>query len=544
MALAMAILGLGCTVVTPTPSPPGGSTRIPTPTPTPTHILLAWPTPTPTPTPTQQYRRHIVVAQPTPTPTPTPLPSIHSLLPMPLPSNVILYEDFEIPFAGDRWISFDGGLVGGWTVEGSVDFVGSFWKAARGRQSLDIHGWSAGAIAREFATTPGQIYEVCFALSGNPSGGDSIKVMEVWWNALLVDRIAVDTTGRSPSQMGWVYQGYRLTAQEVTSRLKFQGVGGGSHWGAVIDDITVVIGESGCKGEMKFVVLPAPTPISAPTSTPTPTPSPTPTVIPFATPTPSATPTATPTPTPTVPPATPTPTSTPVPTPTPLFVVPGARVINVADNVDLLPGSPLSVQVVLNNPSERELERMLVWRFVTKRGDARVVMRVLPAFVEIQEGHTFSIPKGETIVLGIISVPSGVAPFQIQKVFVDVKTGSGTLIESLLVAQNIRVPETLEPSSLMNLQFLRVDEKELEVVFSGSLENRASEDQSVRIQSVSCSFKKGRTTIFVDGDEKSLSEKVLIAQRGTASFEVRVEPEESIAQVPRCELSFQRVLQR
>ncbi|GAB3988428.1 hypothetical protein GCM10029978_110790 [Actinoallomurus acanthiterrae] len=69
--------------------------------------------------------------------------------------------------------TFDAGqLIGPWRVtSGSVDLIGAgFWQASDGRQSLDLSGRSAGGVAQTFATRPGVMYEVIYALAGNSRG--------------------------------------------------------------------------------------------------------------------------------------------------------------------------------------------------------------------------------------------------------------------------------------------------------------------------------------------------------------------------------------
>src|SRR3989344_5413915 len=219
-------------------------------------------TPTPTPLPQAQTTPTLSPTS-TPIPTPLPPPTPASLMPD-LPKNIIFHTDFESPSAADKWVAYsNGGEIEGWNVEGTVDLTGTFWKAASGMQSLDLIGRSPGAIVREFPTNPGQKYELCFAVSGNPYDGDPIKILEVRWNNILLDRIQVDTTKRSLRLMGWAWRGYEITAVEETARLEFRGVAGGTHWGPVVDDVMVVAGSSGCKGTVKPITLPTPTPILA-----------------------------------------------------------------------------------------------------------------------------------------------------------------------------------------------------------------------------------------------------------------------------------------
>src|SRR5262249_24519791 len=62
--------------------------------------------------------------------------------------------------------------IKGWTVtRGQIDYIGSFWPAADGKRSLDLHGSPGfGGVSQTFPTVKGQKYRVTFALAGNPEG--------------------------------------------------------------------------------------------------------------------------------------------------------------------------------------------------------------------------------------------------------------------------------------------------------------------------------------------------------------------------------------
>jgi hypothetical protein len=69
-----------------------------------------------------------------------------------------------------------------WTVgKGSVDIVSDgygqpprfgleAWPAAEGHQSVDLNGFEPGSIYQDIPTTKGAVYNLSFALSGNPIG--------------------------------------------------------------------------------------------------------------------------------------------------------------------------------------------------------------------------------------------------------------------------------------------------------------------------------------------------------------------------------------
>jgi hypothetical protein len=210
-------------------------------------------TPTVAPTPTAVPTATLV---PTPTPTIIPAPTLTVSKPR---AQAVFHADFETPTVGEEWQLFqEGDSLDGCRVEGTVDLTGTFWEAASGLQSLDLHGFKAGALTCEVPVEAGKTYEVCFALSGNIDGGTSPKVVEVWVGSVLADRFEIDMAARSQSYMGWVYRGYSFVANNRVITLRFVGAGGGSHWGPVVDDIIVFVGTGNCQGEVRLIELPTP----------------------------------------------------------------------------------------------------------------------------------------------------------------------------------------------------------------------------------------------------------------------------------------------
>lgn len=59
--------------------------------------------------------------------------------------------------------------ISDWIItSGSIDYVGTEWRAASGDRSIDLNGITAGTINQVFTTKIGSLYEVAFNLSGNP----------------------------------------------------------------------------------------------------------------------------------------------------------------------------------------------------------------------------------------------------------------------------------------------------------------------------------------------------------------------------------------
>jgi choice-of-anchor C domain-containing protein len=164
--------------------------------------------------------------------------------PPPPPFNLATNGSFELPPGILTYRVFNTGTdLPGWIVEqGTVEIVGPYWQAAEGVQSLDLNGIfeDIGTISHPLSTMPGQRYKVRFAYAGNPEGGPAIKTTKVFWNDTLLAEVSFDTTGRSLTDMGWVYYEYEVTAASTSSLLKFQSTTP-SFCGPALDDVSVTI---------------------------------------------------------------------------------------------------------------------------------------------------------------------------------------------------------------------------------------------------------------------------------------------------------------
>ena len=155
--------------------------------------------------------------------------------------QLVANGSFETPKASKEYDTFAPGTkLGAWRVGGGpVDLVGSYWKAAGGNQSLNLRGGDVRPwIWQEIKTTPGRMYVLKFALSGNPDGAPKDKKIEIWWNDDLLDTVTFGVESTDRQNMGWKYITYNVTAQTDTGRLRFSS-GVDQPWGPVIDDVTL-----------------------------------------------------------------------------------------------------------------------------------------------------------------------------------------------------------------------------------------------------------------------------------------------------------------
>lgn len=88
-------------------------------------------------------------------------------------TNLVQDGSFETPsFSNSQgYDTFTAGQTfGDWTVtKGSVDLIDGYWKSEDGKQSVDMTGFSEGAIAQSIATTVGVTYDLSFWYAGNPN---------------------------------------------------------------------------------------------------------------------------------------------------------------------------------------------------------------------------------------------------------------------------------------------------------------------------------------------------------------------------------------
>jgi choice-of-anchor C domain-containing protein len=111
----------------------------------------------------------------------------------------------------------------GWTVSaGTVDYIGTYWQASNGSRSVDLNGFSTGAISQTFSTVPGLTYNVTFDMSGNPAGGPALKTMNVSaGGAPTAYSYDVVANGNTLANMKWAPKSFSFTATSANTTLTF-----------------------------------------------------------------------------------------------------------------------------------------------------------------------------------------------------------------------------------------------------------------------------------------------------------------------------------
>lgn len=148
-------------------------------------------------------------------------------------SPVVTPNSFQLFVTGET--------MGPWTVtRDDVHLIGAgFWQAADGVQSLDLDGGLAGAVAMTIPTVPLLTYRVRYALAGNPASGPTVKTGEVRVNGHVVQTFAFDITGKTRTNMGYVYRHVFFLATGSSATVEFSSTTSPSGFGPVLDDIDI-----------------------------------------------------------------------------------------------------------------------------------------------------------------------------------------------------------------------------------------------------------------------------------------------------------------
>lgn len=149
------------------------------------------------------------------------------------------FEDASISPGGYATLTTGSTVIDGWTVGGSIDYIGSYWVAADGNRSIDLSGSAPGSISQTFDTDIGQTYLVQFMMSGNPAGAPTTKTLDVTVNATGAESYTFNIGANSLSDMQWVQQSYTFTATQSTTTLAFTSINSGDYFGPALDKVSV-----------------------------------------------------------------------------------------------------------------------------------------------------------------------------------------------------------------------------------------------------------------------------------------------------------------
>src|SRR5207253_1094086 len=171
--------------------------------------------------------------------------------PPPPPINLLVNGSFEDPDASISpigWLTYGpagipgrppaGASIPGWKItEGTVDVTSWYWKAAVGRQSLDLVGDNPGTIEQSFATDVGREYIISGVIAHNPAnfyfaeGRGNVFVDRVF----LIQLLHQDPTV-TVSEMHWTPFSVRFRATAPMTTLTISDATGSPFPGGLVLD--------------------------------------------------------------------------------------------------------------------------------------------------------------------------------------------------------------------------------------------------------------------------------------------------------------------
>jgi len=159
-------------------------------------------------------------------------------------ANLIVNGSFEDGPTPPSFETLSNGstAISGWTVQGSIDWIGGYWQPSEGLRSLDLAGFetNGAVISDPFATIIGQKYMVEFDMAGNPdqSYDKSLVAARVEGSNKVFDFVQ---DGHTKANMGWETKSFYFIANSELSQLSFGNVSSSEieSWGAALDNVRV-----------------------------------------------------------------------------------------------------------------------------------------------------------------------------------------------------------------------------------------------------------------------------------------------------------------
>jgi choice-of-anchor C domain-containing protein len=162
-------------------------------------------------------------------------------------ANLVIDGNFTAAGNPGSYTTYSAGSMGGWTVvSGSVDLIGTYWQSpAGGGNSVDMAGNSSGTINQTInGLVVGQVYQLTFALSGNPDGAPTVKDLGVGlsFGGSSPFAFSYTTGGNTLASMNYVIETEDFTANNTSEVLQFQdqsSYNGSTPYGAVIGNVNL-----------------------------------------------------------------------------------------------------------------------------------------------------------------------------------------------------------------------------------------------------------------------------------------------------------------
>jgi hypothetical protein len=100
------------------------------------------------------------------------------------------------------------------------------------------YGQVFGTLFQSLPTTPGQTYQLQFAMAGNLNFPDS-AVLDVLWGGASVGSISWSPAGNNRQNLGWVWTDFYVTALTSSTELAFDNPNVGTENIPFLDAVTV-----------------------------------------------------------------------------------------------------------------------------------------------------------------------------------------------------------------------------------------------------------------------------------------------------------------
>jgi choice-of-anchor C domain-containing protein len=138
-------------------------------------------------------------------------------------------------------------IIDGWTVvDGSIDWINTYWQASDGTKSIDLAGnYQHGLIVgTAFDTVVGQTYRVQFDMAGNPDRPYNKSLVSVSTGDIFTTHaFTFEQGGNTRQNMGWVTQYFDFVATSDSAELFFGDITNelnpNEAWGAALDNVRV-----------------------------------------------------------------------------------------------------------------------------------------------------------------------------------------------------------------------------------------------------------------------------------------------------------------
>jgi choice-of-anchor C domain-containing protein len=126
-------------------------------------------------------------------------------------ANLVVDGNFDNPSGGGGFVTYGAGSdFGPWHVNsGSVDLIGGYWQSPSGPSggSVDLDGYfQAGSISQTLNVTTAGLYNLSFALAGNPDNGTGPKTVLVTLASASQTYTFTVTNADTHSNMGYLQE--------------------------------------------------------------------------------------------------------------------------------------------------------------------------------------------------------------------------------------------------------------------------------------------------------------------------------------------------